>query len=268
MTLSPQAKLKIVAQFPELRDWLEGRETNQLLSGLFSQIKLMKGDKGDKGDIPRKGVDYFTDAEVGKIINYILTHATPVKGKHYFDGIKGDSYVLTSKDKAEIAGKIEVPIVERIIEKTEVIKEVMPKSFDVSIVKGAVSKKELEIEKKTIIDGMTKVDGRIKLIDQRWHGAGLSQVSHDGTLTGTGAPSSPLSVVGSGGNSGYQTPVSGVIDGVNATFTWATAPKAIVVDQGRTMQKVNSAPDSNINWTGTTTTILQIPPNRDIFAVA
>lgn len=73
---------------------------------------------------------------------------------------------------------------------------------------------------------------------------------------------------GGGGSSGFQQPTSGVIDGVNKTFTWTSAPNAIVVDQGRTMQKTNSAPDSNNNWSGTTTTVLQVAPSYDIFAVA
>lgn len=38
-------------------------------------------------------------------------------------GDKGDDYVLTEDDKNEIASKIKVPVVEKIIEKTEVIKE-------------------------------------------------------------------------------------------------------------------------------------------------
>ncbi len=38
-------------------------------------------------------------------------------------GDKGDDYILTEKDKKEIAQKIDVPIVEKIIEKTEIIKE-------------------------------------------------------------------------------------------------------------------------------------------------
>lgn len=48
---------------------------------------------------------------------------TPVKGVDYFDGKDGDNYVLTPEDKQEIAKSIPVPVVEKIIEKTEVIKE-------------------------------------------------------------------------------------------------------------------------------------------------
>jgi len=47
---------------------------------------------------------------------------TPQKGIDYFDGKDGQDYVLTEKDKKEIASKIEVPIIEKIIEKT-IIKE-------------------------------------------------------------------------------------------------------------------------------------------------
>jgi hypothetical protein len=48
---------------------------------------------------------------------------------------------------------------------------------------------------------------KINTLDQRWHGGGLSSVSHDATLTGNGTSSSPLSVVG-GGGSGTVTSVS------------------------------------------------------------
>ncbi len=68
----------------------------------------------------------------------------------------------------------------------------------------------------------------------------------------------------SSSGSAFQQPVSGAVDGVNATYTWTTAPNVIVVDQGRPMQKVSS--DGTVNWTGTTVTVLTIAPNFDIFA--
>lgn len=70
-----------------------------------------------------------------------------------------------------------------------------------------------------------------------------------------------------GGGSSFQQPTSGVVDGSNQVFVWTTAPTVIVVDQGRTMQRVSS--DGTVNWTvvGTTTT-LAIAPTSDIFALA
>jgi hypothetical protein len=175
--------------------------------------------------MPVKGVDYWTDAELNQVKAYLLKEATPVKGTHYNDGIDGKDYVLTSKDKKEIASSIDVPIVEKIIERTEVIKEVMPK-LEVGMIKGAVSEKDL---KKKVLDGMALIDGRIKLIDQRWgaHGGGLSKVTTDTTLTGLGTPASPLSVVSSGSFVGSQEKSTTTPDGVLTTFAFTHTPRVI-----------------------------------------
>lgn len=61
-------------------------------------LESVKGKDGDKGDKPIAGVDY----------------PIPENGK---------DYILTEEDKKYIASCIEVPIVEKVIERTEVIKE-------------------------------------------------------------------------------------------------------------------------------------------------
>lgn len=55
--------------------------------------------------------------EIVEIINTKIENLKLQKGE------KGDSYVLTAKDKKEIAASIKVPVVEKIIEKTETIIE-------------------------------------------------------------------------------------------------------------------------------------------------
>lgn len=264
--ITPQTKQKLISIYPELQSWFDAKDTmslstaESLLIALLGKVKELKG---DDGYTPLKGKDYFTNSEIEQIIRLTSQLATPIKGKDYFDG---NDYVLTQSDKKEIAKSITVPIIDKIIEKTvektEVVKEVMPKSIDISIVKGAVSKKDLEITAKKIEDGMARVDGRIKLIDQRWHGGGLSRVSHDTTLSGSGTPADPLSVIG-GTGSGFQKPITGALN--QATFTWATAPNVIVVDN-IPRQKIQS--DGTVNWTGTTTTTLSIWPTYDIYASA
>lgn len=82
-------------------------------------------------------------------------------------------------------------------------------------------------------------------------GASVSQ-SFDGITT----------VAISGGGSGFQSPLSGGLTGTN---TWTTAPKVIVVD-GVPLQKTRT--DGTVNWTGTTTTVLTIAPQYDVFASA
>jgi len=66
--------------------------------------KLLEGIKGKKGDTGDKGVKGD-------------------KGDKGQDGINGNDYILTEQDKKQIASSIKVPVVEKVIEKTEVIKE-------------------------------------------------------------------------------------------------------------------------------------------------
>lgn len=88
-----------IALLAEL-DTLEGRL--EAVEGIVPALR-----EAQDGYTPEKGKDY-TDGY------------TPVKGKDYFDG---EDYVLTEKDKREIAKSITVPVVEKVIEKT-IIKEV------------------------------------------------------------------------------------------------------------------------------------------------
>ena len=50
-----------------------------------------------------------------------------------------------------------------------------------------------ELKKKQYLE--TKDIKGLNMNDMRWHGGGLSSISHDSTITGTGTTSSPLSVV-------------------------------------------------------------------------
>lgn len=67
------------------------------------------------------------------------------------------------------------------------------------------------------------------------------------------------------GTGGYQQPTSGVVNGINTVFVFATAPNILSVDGGRNIQKVSS--DGTQNWTGTTNITLSVAPNFDVFAV-
>lgn len=106
-----------------------------------------------------------------------------------------------------------------------------------------------------VYNGSTKL-GIVKYINFTGSGVSASLVNGLLTLTFSGS---------GGGGSGFQAPTSGVIDGVNKVFVWATAPNSITVDGGRSMQKVSS--DSTTNWSGMTITTLAIAPNFDIFSL-
>ena len=66
-----------------------------------------------------------------------------------------------------------------------------------------------------------------------------------------------------GSGSGLQFPLTGSVNGSNQTFTWATARNVLVVD-GAPLQATEQG--GTVNWTGTTTTVLTVPPNNSIFA--
>ena len=80
---------------------LDGYATEDYVEAAISEIELTPG---KDGYTPIKGVDYF-DGEPGK------DGYTPVKGVDYFDGkdgVDGKDYILTTADKQEIAGMVEV----------------------------------------------------------------------------------------------------------------------------------------------------------------
>ena len=273
MNLNTIQKQRLIQSFPELKGFFEQQRTQKLLEDVKAQsddqfkaflnllvekIKTLKGEKGDTGYTPQKGKDYFTNQEINALAEYVKSvtkkEVTPVKGKDYFDG---DNYILTKKDKQEIADSIKVPIVEKVIEKTEVIKHIMPE-LDVSMVKDAASKKDL-------LSGIQKIDGRFKLIDQRWHGAGLSKVSTDATLTGTGTSSNPLSVVGGGGGFTVLS-ATGTVNGSNQIFTFTQVPTFLVVD-GAFYQKTDN--NGVVQWSSSGLTITTlITPSNSIFGIA
>lgn len=73
----------------------------------------------------------------------------------------------------------------------------------------------------------------------------------------------------SGGSTGLSLliPTAGMVNGVNRTFTFATAPQIVVLDNGTTMNQQNITPDLTVNWTGTTTIVLNQAPFFNIFAL-
>jgi hypothetical protein len=104
-----------------------------------------------------KKVSDFTDLlknEILEIKSSIKNGYTPQKGKDYFDGKPGANYILTPKDKEEIAGSIAVPtvtkLIERIVEKpivTEVKNEII-KEVAVTDKPEVIAKKLNKLEQK------------------------------------------------------------------------------------------------------------------------
>lgn len=198
VNLNQQQKSKLIQFYPELRTYFDLQElkdkrpeTDAFFTTFINKLQTLKGDKGDK---PVKGEDYLTAQEIQVWTKHLLEKATPQKGKHYFDGKNGDNYVLTDRDKKDIAKSISVPIVEKVTEKVErIVHEPIPVSADDmrNALHSLPEGKRIHAE---FIDGLTKIldarDAKIKSLlnngvklkkqsmpeneplDQRWHGGG------------------------------------------------------------------------------------------------
>lgn len=220
-------------------------------------LKMKKGDKGDQGDAgytPRKGVDYFD----------------------------GEDYVLTTKDKKDIAKEIEVPIVEKVIEKTEVIKEqpIVTKEIK-EVVSPEIEERlgdlesdleELEKKSKQNINGGVRVIGGRAGISLYTNGTkrGIAQMVN--LIPGIGVSLSYDYANGRNDitiNASASTSVltaTGTINDSNVTFTFTSEP-AILIINGASYQQTGGA----ITWTysgGTVTLSSAVGSGGSIFGLA
>ncbi len=194
--------------------------------------------KGNDGYTPIKGKDYFTAAEQAAFLKAV----TPVKGRDYFEGkegamgpkgpkpLAGVDYPIPTDGKdgkpgrdgaAGRDGSPDTPL--EIARKLNSVENVL----DIKVIKD--SEKLFQ----PINDRLTKIENKPEKgpVDQRWHGGGLSVISHDTTLTGSGTPSSPLSVVAAG--TGTVTSVSITpANGVSGTVATPTTTPAISLSLG------------------------------------
>lgn len=121
----------------------------------------------------------------------------------------GEDYVLTEQDKKDIAKSIKVPIVEKVIEKTEVIRETPIVTNEIKEVAVADTGEEIKDKLETLKDnerldssaikGLDKIeknvtDRAISILDQRTQFLINKGVKHDNTLTGSGTDADPLHV--------------------------------------------------------------------------
>lgn len=203
---------------------------NDLAAAFFSMLK------GDKGDTP-------TPQEITKLIKPLIPK--PIKGDK---GDEGDAYILTSEDKQDIARTITVPVVEKVIEKTEVIREqpivtnevkevALKDSPDEVVEKVNQSTKQISTRR---IEGLSDIVESVNQIvrnpvGQTTGGANQIVVQDEGTrvsdfyttlnFVGAGVTASYLgngiiaiTIPGGSGTVYTETP-SGTINGSNVTFT-------------------------------------------------
>lgn len=210
-----------LAQLMKQRDPNAG--VGDAVAAIMSGMTAIRGPKGDKGDAPKKGVDYFTPSDIDKIASIAqskvksgptgLRGGMGLPGSNGKDGrtpMKGTDY-WTLEDQASIIKEV----VSRI--KIPKAKDGVSPNMDDIIEKTADKVSRLPFDFKKILG-----NPELRML---MHGGGLSSVTTDGTLTGMGTALSPLSVVGATGTAVYgevptgsatafaiaHTPVSGTV---------------------------------------------------------
>lgn len=222
--------------------------------------------KGEKGDKP-------TDEEIISLIKPLIP-----------EPINGEDYILTEKDKKEIAKSITVPVVEKVIEKTEVIKEqpivtneikeiakyetgeqIIEKINNDEISKIKKEKVEgLDDEFNAVRDTISNIPrgGGARGIQLYVDGGKKGMVNMINLIPGSGVTLNYSSAYGrnditisaSGGSFAILT-ATGTIDDSNLDFTFISKPAIIVVNGASYIE--------NVGWTwnsGTLTATLLTPP--------
>lgn len=266
--MDPKLK-QLFANDPEMLHLLETKAQTALLDKIVKAnmeglsvkgVSMIKGDKGDKGDTPQKYVDYFTELEVEQLATFlketVKDEVRPIKGVDYFDGVNGKDGKDGKDGKNGRDGRDGRDGKDAAVLDTEGLVAEVIRRIPVTEM-PTLDEIVREIKKKKLIELRDIKNMPLNMNDMRWHGGGLSTVSHDDTLTGNGTPSSPLGVVGGGVT--VETPV-GTVNAVNTIFTVTAEPKWVVSDSA-----------TYFNGAGYTyaalTITLDIPPSQYIRAI-
>lgn len=187
---------------------------------------------------------------------------TPVKGKDYFDGEPGKNYVLTPEDKQKIAEGIVVPVVEKIIERTEVIKE-QPIVTEVhhtttEVKEVAVRDTPLEIKRKLLEEGLKieDIEGLIEKLEK----LGKKPAAYVGGASGNGGRvvmAYDLSPLLNGSTKTFTLPAFWRIISVETSSSPYTLRKTIdYTTSGSTITFTSAIDETTTLATGQTVTII------------
>lgn len=217
-------------EMPSKMDVVLSGKRDEIASAFFSMLRGDKGDsiKGDKGDTP-------TDEHLLSLIEPLIPE--PIKGDD------GQDYILTERDRQQIASKIKVPIVEKVIEKT-IIEQPIVKEVAIGDTPDEVVEKVNTASKKIKADRVEGMAGLMREVanygsnPQGGATGGTNQIliKNNGTLVSahvteldfttnmslTYGNNGKITVTATGGSSAFyvETP-TGAINGSNKIYTTA-----------------------------------------------
>src|SRR3990167_1224731 len=142
-----------------------------------------------------------------KFINMVKEVVSELKDE--LRGKDGKSYVLTDVDRKKIADSIKIPIVDRIIEKTEVIKE--------KPVITEITKVTNEIKEVAVSDSAEEIVNKINNSEKKIHVSQIEGIQMGRSFAKTRSYHKVI----------YPSQITGTIDDSNMTFYLPEAPKRV-----------------------------------------
>lgn len=214
---------------------------NQNHAALIKALGGLQVMKGEDGYTPKKGVDYFTPAEVQELLQIIDT-----KIKSFERGLKGDKGEKGERGERGESGKDGVDGYTPVAgldyftkkDREELLRQIVagiPKAKD------GISPKIKDIAKETIALINNNPDQQFVTVKQL-----TDFLKRGGFRGGAGSGTSTTQTV-------YSDTVSGTIDGVNTVFTVATN-----INTAFTLYLANSVYQPGIDFTTSGTTITMV----------
>lgn len=233
---------------------LEARTPTADLERIISNVK------GEAGYTPIKGIDYIdgvdgeapTDEYLLELITPLLPEA--INGVDGLPGKDADEKIIVDKVLAKVRPLIPKPAVIKPVDEAALVAKVL----------------EQLPETKVTVDDIEGFDDMLRAsLDKHQQRLGYLHGGGDTIAAGSGVTitnTNGTKVISTSSGAGFQQ-ATGTIDGSNTVFVFATAPRAICVDGGRSIQRISS--DGTVNWTvvGSTVT-LSIAPTFDVFGIA
>lgn len=240
------------------KDGRDGRDGRDGVDGKNGK----DGINGRDGFTPVKGIDYFTDVDIQDIALDVMSQLPENKTDSGED-------IINKINDVKSDTKIDASHIKNLPKVTETIvrEQMHVGGFETPIKAGTgttVTKDAFGayVVSATASGGGHTIQDEGTPLTQRTN---LNFVGAGVTVTDDSGNDATIVTISTSAGAGYQLPTSGVVDGSNQSFDWSVAPNAISVD-GLILRKTKS--DGTDNWTGTTTTLLTVAPNSDIFGVA
>ena len=254
----------------KIQTWQELRDPNLRVQRLLTDRALaeaviamakIEGAKGDKGDTPIKGKDYFTPEEIQAFIDYL--RAQVKDGKDGKDGEKGatGSRGATGKDGYTPVRGVDYWTRQDIEELVAAVVGKLPKQSNKKEVVKPISYKDLT--------DAPDVSDLPKLVDFLKKGG--FRGGGDTVSAGTGVTITRANGLTTISATGFTTLLpTETPDGNRTVFTFPSAaakPSFIIIDGAWTQATAKSG---TVNWTwnqGALQATLTIPPNDDVVGI-